>query len=351
MVGTEFEGRLSRFPLSVPDTSPYLVHMPDPIPVLIQRIRSAGLQVHEQVPLSECGTFRLGGPAKWVVECRTPTCLIRTRDLLKQAGVPALLLGEGSNVLFSDEGWPGVLVRYQDGDPEVTHTGSGRVRVSASANLDAVVSSCVGRGIGGLEAFSGIPGTVGGAVAGNAGAWGVQMEHVVHRVFGLDDLGNPRSWSREDCGFTYRDSRLKHDGSWVCDVELFVTQEDAAVLQAERLRILDMRSERHPHLDREPCIGSIFRNIEPTSAAERRQAAGWYLEQAGAKDMAEGGAKVFTKHANIIVNAGEACRADDVATLARRMADAVKSSFDLTLVREVRYLGPLAGETPGPGFY
>ena len=120
---------------------------------------------------------------------------------------------------------------------------------------------------------------------------------------------------------------------------------------AERERILSLRADKHPHLDREPCIGSIFKNLEPSSAAERRQAAGYFLEQAGAKDLSVGGASVYSKHANIVVKSTADCAAQHVADLIRLMQKRVLEAGGPQLTREVRYLGHFDGECQSEGFH
>lgn len=303
------------------------------------------------VCLSGVGTFRLGGEVQTLVDCATACELGMVREIFQKEGIPPLLLGGGSNVLFSDEGWSGCLVRYLSPFHPPSRPAKNLFRVCAGVDLDALANWACESGWAGLEAFSGIPGTVGGAVVGNAGAWGVQMEHVLDRVFGWDGEGSPREWSVPECGFQYRDSLLKHNGAWVGEVSLRLRREDPAKLIAERQRILTLRAQRHPDWKTTPCIGSFFKNLEPTSAAERRMAAGWFLETAGAKGMEMGGAAVFPGHANILIKARPDCQAADVAALARALRDKVREVHGIELTREVRYLGAIPGETPGPGFY
>jgi UDP-N-acetylmuramate dehydrogenase len=311
----------------------------------------AGFGLNENVPLSELGTFQLGGPARYVITLSTPDALRHVRTLCREQDLPALLIGEGSNVLFSDAGWPGLLVRYTSGQCDPVDLGQGIFRCNAATNLNQLVIWAAEKGWAGLEAFSGIPGTLGGAVVGNAGAWGVQMEHVLHRVQVIDAEGQGQIWSGDDCGFSYRDSTLKHSGLWVAEVDIQLRPGDRMHLLAEHQRILALRAARHPDWKQLPCIGSFFKNLEPSSAAERRQAAGYFLEAAGAKNIIRGGAGVFSGHANILVKQRGDCKAADVAALARELQIAVRAQFGIDLVREVRYLGQIPGEEAGVGFY
>lgn len=316
-----------------------------------QIFRQAGCRVREQVPLSTLGSFQLGGPAAFLIECETPEELAAARSICADAGISALLLGEGSNLLFSDQGWPGVLIRYVAPFKEPVDLGDGTWKVNAGISLQALVEWAVEHGHSGLEAFTGIPGTLGGAVVGNAGAWGVQMEHVLLEVHGWNAEGDWKCLRTQECGFAYRDSALKHQGFWVSEVVLKTTPGDVEVLRHERDRILALRAERHPDWKTLPCIGSFFKNLEPSSAAERRQAAGWFLETAGAKAQQVRGAGVFAGHANILVKRESECTAADVAALARQLQASVKATHGLELEREVRYLGEIPGEKGGPGFY
>lgn len=316
-----------------------------------QAFRQAGCTVREQVPLSTLGSFQLGGPAAFIIDCKSPEDLAVARSLCTDLTIPALLLGEGSNLLFSDQGWPGVLIRYVAPFREPEDLGNGTWKFCAGISLESLVEWAIEHGQSGLEAFTGIPGTLGGAVVGNAGAWGVQMEHVLLEVHGWNSKGAWQCLPRDHCGFAYRDSSLKHHEFWVSEVVLKTSDGDADDLRRERDRILALRAERHPDWKTHPCIGSFFKNLEPSSAAERRRAAGWFLETAGAKAQKMGGAGVFAGHANILVKLEPDCTAADVAALARHLQETVKTLHGLELVREVRYLGEIPGESAGSGFY
>lgn len=305
----------------------------------------------KNVPLSSCGTFQLGGPVQHLIDCADPATLLQVRQSFRSANLPVLLIGGGSNLLFSDAGWPGCIVRFQSNFLPPQPAGPHQWRVSASVSLDDLAAWACNHGHGGLEAFSGIPGTLGGAVVGNAGAWGVQIADKLNEIIATDPEGHPVRLPPDACGFAYRDSRLKHDGHWVAEVVLHTHPADPDTLRQTRAEILKTRAEKHPDWKTTPCIGSFFRNLDPTSAAERRQAAGWFLETAGAKSLRIGGARVFERHANIPIKADPACTATDVATLARELQHRVLTTHNLTLIREVRYLGSFPHENPHPGFF
>ena len=302
-------------------------------------------------PLAPLTTFQLGGPCRRLMECRDPDSLKNTLRTLIRDRTPYVLIGGGSNLLIADEGVDVVVVRYFADEPLVEGNGA-EVEVSGATILDHLVRAAVDRGLDGVTTCSGIPGTVGGAIVGNAGAFGKQIGDVLESVEVMNAAGDVYRVAGPDLAFAYRRSRLQQSGEVVVSARLRLHPADRAGLLEERESLLALRREKHPDWRREPCIGSIFRNIEPTSAAGRRQAAGWFLEEAGAKELRVGGAYVYPKHANIIIK-GKDGTARDVFELSRLMAQAVRDRFELDLVREVRFLGrfPQAPDKPADRFF
>lgn len=292
----------------------------------------------ENARLSESTTFRLGGICPLRLDCATEEDVVEAIRYLAARRLPWRLLGGGSNVLVADQGIDEAVIRFViDGVVEVHRTGT-RIAVSGATPLDALAEWSVQHGLEGLATCSGIPGTVGGAVVGNAGAFGEQIGDRVVDVITVDRHGQRHHRSPSDLGFAYRSSRLPELGEVVVSVVLDLALGSEPDLSRRREDILDLRRQKHPDWKTQPTAGSFFKNIEPTSKAERRQAAGWFLEQAGALTFREGGARTFERHANIIL-AESGCHAEDVVKLARRMADAVKAKFDLDLVPEVKGWG------------
>ncbi|MBF0503799.1 MAG: UDP-N-acetylmuramate dehydrogenase [Candidatus Omnitrophica bacterium] len=295
------------------------------------------MKIFSNALLAHYTTFQLGGACPCLVECTTPDELIQTIQKLKKENTPFLLIGSGSNLVISDHGLDITIIRYLSKTPLIENYGQDIV-VSASTILDDLALFCVDCGLEGLNFTTGIPGTVGGAVAGNAGAWGKQVGDVLKSAVIIDHQGKPQNVGPDHFAFSYRHSRLKETNEIIVSVTFIGKHGDPVRLAQERAEILKQRAEKHPCLTTHPCAGSFFRNIEPTSKAERRQAAGWFLEQAGGKDLKIGGAYVFEKHANIIVK-GPGARAQDVHDLHLKMMDLVKSKFGLQLTREVRFAG------------
>jgi UDP-N-acetylmuramate dehydrogenase len=295
-----------------------------------------GLELRERAALADFTTFHLGGPCPCVVTCRSEPELAAALGAC--AGAAPILIGGGSNLLVSDRGLDVPVIRYLNRDPEM-RIEDDEIHVSGATLLDDLARHGAESGIAGLTFLSGIPGTVGGAVAGNAGAFGKQIGDVVISVRLMNRSGEA-SWEDGSLmGFAYRHSRLRPGGDIVVSVRLRSERGDPQELARERAEILELRGRKHPDWHTERTAGSFFKNIEPTSAAGVRQAAGWFLEQAGAKQMRKGGAYVYPKHANIVM-AGDGCSAQDVVDLSRQMSAAVSGRFGITLVPEVRLLGP-----------
>jgi UDP-N-acetylmuramate dehydrogenase len=287
--------------------------------------------------LSTYTTFQLGGPCQSLIDCATPEELIPIVQQFKKEKTRFLLIGGGSNLVVSDQGLNTNVIRYVSATPLVERNGD-EITVSASTILDDLAIFCVDEGLEGLNFTTGIPGTVGGAVVGNAGAWGKQVGDVLKSAMVFDAQGNTKTVGVDYFGFSYRHSHLKETNEILISVTFALASGDPVALAQERAEILKKRAEKHPSPSTQPCAGSFFRNIEPTSKAERRQAAGSFLEDAGAKDLKAGGAYVFDKHANIIIKRPNAT-AQDVHDLHLKMIDAVRSKFSLQLIREVRFAG------------
>ena len=293
--------------------------------------------------LSLYTTFKLGGPCRGLTTCATRVELRRAIEALGEVGEPFVLMGGGSNLLVSDAGLDSQVVRYYSERPLVARQGN-ELLVQASTRLDDLASYAVHQGLDGLLCCTGIPGTVGGAIAGNAGAFGEQIGDRVVSITAMDRNGNEREMTADELGFAYRTSHLAGTDSVVVGARLRLRPGDRDRLRVRRQEILALRASKHPDWQRIPTAGSFFKNIEPTSKADRRQAAGWFLEQAGVKSLRVGGARTYEKHANIII-AERGCTAADVAELARQMAARVQAQFGLILQPEVRLLGSWPGET------
>lgn len=306
-----------------------------------------------QAKLCDYTTFRLGGPCRGLIQCATPAQLETAVKYCCEAQLSFILIGGGSNLVVSDQGIDCTVIRYVSEKPLIEREGNDLL-VSGSTNLDTLALFSIEQGLEGLEYTSGIPGTVGGAIVGNAGAFGKQVGDVLKTVTLISPKGVRAKVGPETLDFRYRHSNLKERDGIVVAARFTLRPGNREKLLEERQNILNTRREKHPNLATHPCAGSIFRNIEPTSKAEKRQAAGWFLDQAGGKSLRHGGAFIFEKHANIIIK-GQGGTAEDVLELSKMMAALAKEKFNLDLVREVRFVGRIGqiqgGQIQGENFF
>ncbi|MDY0108932.1 MAG: UDP-N-acetylmuramate dehydrogenase [Candidatus Krumholzibacteria bacterium] len=303
---------------------------------LARRLPAAAGGVLVLCPMSELTTLRIGGPAGLVCPVQNVDAAQRFLELSDRHRLPWTRLGGGSNILADDNGYDGLVLWVQTRGFEVRRDA---VRVGAGWDFDALIVETLRLGLTGLEFASGIPGTVGGALVGNAGCYGHEIGEFLAEATVLRADGRQAVLGPEDFAFSYRNSALKDSGDVVLELVLALTRGDAAAAGQCRAEHLADRRRKHPW--RQPSAGSYFKNLPPREPGGRRRSAGELLEAAGAKAMREGGAAVFPRHANIIVNNGGASSCD-VLRLAARMKEAVRERFNETLEEEVRYLA-----TPG----
>ncbi len=289
--------------------------------------------------LTDYTTFRLGGPCRELVTTADKAAAAKVICEWNAAGIPWRVMGGGSNLLVADAGIPEAVLRIFTEVPDCRLEGE-TISVSAGVALDAVSQFSAEAGKKGLGFAAGIPGTVGGGICGNAGAFGSQLGDVLERVEVLTREGEARVLRREELSFGYRCSSLQQTSDVVVRAWFRSTAGDRAALKAEREEILAARREKHPDWQVQPTAGSFFKNLPPEKPGEHRRAAGRFLEEAGAKTMREGGAYVFEKHANMVI-AGPGATARDVARLSARMASAVREKFGFILDPEVRFWGSI----------
>ena len=287
--------------------------------------------------LTDFTTFRLGGPCRELLTVPNAVTAAKVIREWNAAGVGWRVLGGGSNVLVADEGISEAVLRIFSELPDCRLEGD-TISVSAGVALDAVSQFAAEEGRMGLAFASGIPGTVGGGICGNAGAFGSQLGDVVERVEVLTREGATKVLRREELVFGYRCSSLQQTGDVVVRAWFRIGTGDRERECAEREEMLAMRREKHPDWRVLPTAGSFFKNLPPEGVGGHRRAAGKFLEDVGAKAMREGGAYVFEKHANIVI-AGPGAKARDVAKLTTRMASAVQKKFGFALEPEVRFWG------------
>lgn len=293
----------------------------------------------KDAPLSKFTTFQLGGPCPALIQCATSAQVKKVVEYFDNEGVENhIIIGEGSNLLVSDSGIAQYVIRFYTEKPWIEIRGD-HVFVDGGTRLDDLALFYAQNGLDGLGFASGIPGTVAGAISGNAGAFGRQISDALISVTVLDKEGDEKVLPADECIFSYRYSRFKDSTEVILQALFRFEKGEPKILLKEREEILRERSEKHPDYRKVPCAGSFFKNIDPVAPGEKRQAAGWFLEQAGAKMMSVGGASVFDKHANIIIKKEKQCTAGDVYRLSQKMQKAVLEKFGIDLIPEVRFWG------------
>lgn len=295
------------------------------IQALLGALQEYGLPFEPQEPLSRHTSFRIGGPA--AVFCRPQTVaeLLKTLELCREAGVRWYLLGNGSNTLFPDAGFDGAVICMAELQTRLSVQG-GEVCAGAGMPLSALCIRMQQSGLSGLEFAFGIPGTVGGAVYMNAGAYGGEMKDVLAEVTFLDETLRPRTLPAAGLALGYRTSIFESRPWVILEAKLLLRQGDPAAIQAQMQDYLGRRKEKQP-LDL-PSAGSTFKRPQGAFA-------GALIEQCGLRGFAVGGAAVSTKHCGFVVNLGGATCAD-VLELTRQVGQIVKQKTGYTLEREIR---------------
>ena len=314
---------------------------------LLAHLRATdGLRIREPALLSEYTRFGIGGPADLVVDAASEASMIAALEAIRSAGVPLEVIGEGSNLIISDSGFRGAIVRYRASGIEIEGT---RVRVAAGAVLQTLVDETISRGLAGVHTMTGIPGSVGAAVYGNAGAYGRSISQSVLSVRYYDGLALALK-SNTRCQFQYRESVFKKHKEWVIlSAELHLENGDPLELRATADGIRKIRDEKYPPAMR--CAGSIFKNlilaelsasvqsrVPANVVREGKVPAAWFLDEAGVKGMRAGGIHVAEYHANLIYNAGGGTAAE-LRTVIGDCRNRVCDRFGLTLEEEVQYVG------------
>ena len=294
-------------------------------------------RVHEQAPVGPLTTFGVGGPADWLVEPATIDALEAVLETATEAGVPVAVLGGGSNVLVADAGVRGVLIRPRL--TTISQPSPDCVRAEAGVTINGLVRWMIGRGLAGLEAWAGTPGTVGGAVHGNAHYGGRNISDFVTRVGLLSPIGELSEVPSTAMGFGYDTSRLFETHEVVVWADFKVSMGEPDDLRSAARSSLAHRKRTQPlHL---PSAGCVFQNPEPSRDRVPEGvpwSAGALVDRAGLKGAVEGGATISPIHANFIV-AAKTATARDIRTLIERAREAVREQSGVTLREEIVYLG------------
>ncbi len=308
------------------------------------------ITVKENIPLAPLTTFKIGGAADYYAEVKSAKEITEALGFASKNNLTSFILSGGSNVLFPDSGFKGLVIHLTGETIEIR---GNVVHASTGSVLGNVIHRALEKGLGGMERMSGIPGSLGGAVRGNAGAFGVEIKDFVTKVKAVSRTTNlVKEFSKEECQFEYRNSFFKKNPEWVI-LEVTVTliaDQNPTELLAIAKETRDKREAKHPQSAK--CAGSFFMNpvvnnekllqefAEETGTPSKngKLPAGWLINHVGLKGKQIGGAKISKQHPNYLVNTGNAT-AQDVIMLASIVKTKVRDELGVRLREEVQFVG------------
>ena len=297
-----------------------------------------GANVRFEEPLAGYTTFKTGGPADIFAIAKTKEDVINILSLGKELSIPLFILGGGSNILMSDKGFRGMVAKNElisirrEGNGIYAETGTG---------INDLLDFCAKESLAGLEFMSGIYGTLGGAVAGNAGAYGHAIGEFVESLTVINGGGRILELSRDSLDFSYRSMKIKDghqktDTNFITGCGLKLATGDSAKIKENMQKILNERNGKMP--DPIPSAGCFFRNIETEESCNGKLAAGKLLEEIGAKMMGNKKVGVHERHSNIIMNLGNA-KSSDILSFAKKLEKKVLEKKGIKLEFEVKLVG------------
>ena len=289
--------------------------------------REPAVIVQQNIPLKKYTTLRVGGPADYFVEPASEEALCALLEAARESETPVLLMGNGSNLLVRDGGFRGLVIRLGKAFSAIEKRENG-LFAQAGALLSALSRAAADQGYTGLEFAQGIPGTVGGGVYMNAGAYGGEMSQVVESVRVLRD-GIIDTLSCADMEFGYRHSKAMEEGLLVLGASFHLEKGERNAIEAAMRDYATRRKEKQPL--EYPSAGSFFKRPQGHFA-------GALIEQSGLKGAQVGGAQVSEKHAGFLINTGNATAADFLA-LMEKVQETVWKNFKVALQPEVRIVG------------
>ncbi len=304
-------------------------------------------EVRERVPLAPQTTFEIGWSARYFVDVRSESEIGEAIAWAKEKDMPFTVLGGGSNVLVPDGGLDGLVIHIVG---NLYGADDGILDTWAGSNLLFLILTLGAQGYGGWEKLAGIPGTIGGAVRGNAGAFGPEIKDFVEKVRALNsETGEYRDFVNPDCDFSYRHSFFKDHPEWIV-TRAAVRLSQIEPLVSRRLADETIAEREKRHLQNVRAAGSFFMNPKApqnviemfekekgVKSREGRVPAGWLIEKAGMKGATVGGAIASLQHPNYIVNTGDA-KSTDVTMLAEKIKKAVREQFGVELTEEAALL-------------
>ena len=284
------------------------------------------LKMLRNEPMKNHSSFKVGGAAEIFIEPEGEKQLEKSYALLKEMGISPIVIGKGSNILVRDEGIKGVVLHVGEGLSSVKIEGD-TIYAEAGASMASVASAALRESLTGMEFAHGIPGSIGGGVMMNAGAYGGELKDIVYRVRYMDGAGN--ILETEDCRFAYRHSRFEEEQSIILGAYIKLEKGEKEAIAAQMKLLSEKRMKSQP-LDK-PSAGSTFKRPATGYAAAM-------IDECGLKGLRVGDAQVSEKHAGFVVNLGNASFAD-VKGVMEKVQEEVFSRFGVMLEPEVRILG------------
>jgi len=288
--------------------------------------------LQKNIRLSDYSNFRIGGKADYFFEATSVDELKKAILLARQFPLPYYLIGGGYNILFDDDGYRGLIIRNKVKGIRMRR--EEEFEALSGTSLRQALEFLTGKGLAGLEFLAGIPGTIGGAVSSNAGAFDKSIGHFLTEAILLDKEGKEIQVKRDYFAFSYRQSLLREKQAVLLKAVFKVQEGDKKKIKNSIQENLKIRKSKHPS-EETACAGSFFKN--PVLPDGKKVSAGFLLDKAGAKDLKVGRAAVYKGHANFIINLDKAT-AKDVLSLTQELKERVREKFGVELEEEVVFL-------------
>ncbi len=302
-------------------------------------LEDVGRPLRQDVDLKNFSKFRIGGPADYFFEATSVGELKAAVLVAQSQTVRCCVIGGGFNLLFDDDGFRGLIVKNSIKGIRLESSGP-ILGTFSGTSIEDVVKFATEKGLSGFEFLAGIPGTVGGAIYGNAGAFGRSIGELLEDALLLDREGQEFQARREYFSFGYRHSGLKKKREILLSVRFRLDVGNKDVIKARIEENLAVRAQKHPPWDT-AYAGSYFKN--PLRPDGTRVAAGNLLEQVGARELSQGGAAVYPGHCNFLINRGNAT-SRDIRALAAELKTRVWEKFGIELEEEVIFLPAVSSE-------
>jgi len=302
----------------------------------------------KDIVLAKYTTYRIGGPADYFLAIKNQADIEEALKFADENSLSVFILAGGSNILFSDGGFRGLIIKIENQELKIQNN---TINAGAGATMVELVNAAVEVGLAGLEWAGGLPGTLGGAIRGNAGCFGGEIKDVLEQVSAITRSGELKYYSNKDCCFSYRDSVFKRNDEIIFSAVLSLCSGNPEKLREEVFEHIGYRQKRQP-LEFPNC-GSIFKNcsldIVPKLVQEKFSGkikkdpfpilpTAVLIDAAGLKGFSAGGAKISEKHPNFIINDNNAT-ASDIIEIIGRVKEKVKAEFNVDLAEEIEFIG------------